>query len=204
MKQCKNEDDRKNLKSTLSRTRKTVDLISNWKWTLKNEILCWNNKWYISLELLKQKLLKQNHDDFFVEHFEFKRTLHFMKRKYFWTNIIRNVRQYVDNCSTCHRVKSICHKSHDLLQSLFQSKNSKQNWIMNFITDLSSSKHRVEIYDSMLIVMNRYTKYVKYISTKKIWTIENLIDVLMNEIFTKYEKFVFITIDRDSLFISNF
>ena len=52
--------------------------------------------------------------------------------------------------------------------------------------------------------MNRYTKYVRYISAKKTWTIENLIDVFMNEIFTKYERSIFITIDRDLLFISNF
>ena len=174
MKQRKNENNREDSKSILSQAWKTINSISNQKWILKNEILCWNNKWYILLKLLRRELLKQNHDDFFVKHFEFKRTFVFTKRKYFWTNLIKNMKQHVNNCSTCYRVKSIRHKSHDLLQLLFQSKNSRQNWIMNFIIDLSSSKHRVEVYNSVLIMMNRYTKYVRYISTKKTWTIENL------------------------------
>ena len=40
IKQRKNENDRKNLKSTLLKIRKTIDSISNQKWYLKNEILC--------------------------------------------------------------------------------------------------------------------------------------------------------------------
>jgi hypothetical protein len=37
------------------------------------------------------------------------------KKKYFWNNMNKNVKKYVDICSTCHRVKLVKHKSHDLL-----------------------------------------------------------------------------------------
>jgi hypothetical protein len=38
---------------------------------------------------------------------------------------------------------------------------------MNFIIDLSLSKRNEQIYDFILIIIDRYTKYFKYISARK-------------------------------------
>jgi hypothetical protein len=38
---------------------------------------------------------------------------------------------------------------------------------MNFIIDLSLNKRNKQIYDFILIIINYYIKYFKYISTKK-------------------------------------
>jgi hypothetical protein len=38
---------------------------------------------------------------------------------------------------------------------------------MNFIIDLSLNKRREQIYDVILIIIDHYTKYFKYISTRK-------------------------------------
>jgi hypothetical protein len=116
----------------------------------------------------------------------------------------KDVKKYVDSCSTCHRVKFVKHKSHDRLQVLSISKNSKQNWTMNFITDLSSSKHRDIVYDSILMIIDRYTKFSLYISSKKTWNAENLTNALIDEIFIKFEKSVFIVTDRESFFTFKF
>jgi hypothetical protein len=52
--------------------------------------------------------------------------------------------------------------------------------------------------------MNRYIKFNLYISTKKIWNAEHLIDALINEVFIKFEKLIFIVTNRDFLFIFKF
>ena len=75
---------------------------------------------------------------------------------------------------------------------------------MNFITDLSSSKHKRIMHDSMLMIMNRYIKFNLYISAKKIWNAEHLTDALIDEVFIKFEKLVFIIIDRNFFFIFKF
>jgi hypothetical protein len=108
--------------------------------------------------------------------------------------------EYVDTCSTCHRIKFVRHKSHDLLQSFSIFERSRQDWTMNFITDLSFSKHREVVYDSMLMMIDRYIKFNLYISSKKTWNAENLTNALIDEIFIKFEKLVFIVTDRDFLF----
>ncbi len=184
--------------------RKKIDFDFFFKWNIENDLLRWKNKWYIFSNLFKRKFLKQNHDDLYVDHFEHERTLNLLKRKYFWNNMNKDVKKYVDSCSTCHRVKLVKHKSHDLLQVFLISKNLKQNWTMNFITDLSSSKHRNIVYDSILMIIDRYIKFNLYISSKKTWNVENLTNALIDEIFIKFKRFVFIVTNRESFFIFKF
>jgi hypothetical protein len=184
--------------------RKKIDFDFSFKWNIENDLLRWKNKWYVFSDLFKRELLKQNHDDSYADHFEHEKTLNLLKRKYFWNNMNKDVKKYVDSCSTCHRVKLVKHKSHDLLQVLSISKNSRQDWTMNFITDLSFSKHRNIVYDSILMIIDRYTKFSLYISSKKTWNAENLTNALIDEIFIKFEKFVFIVTNREFLFIFKF
>jgi hypothetical protein len=184
--------------------RKKVDLDFFFKWNIENDLLHWKNKWYIFSNLLKKELLKQNHDDSYADHFEHEKTLNLLKRKYFWNNMSKDVKKYVDSCSICHRVKFVRHKSHDLLQVLSISENSRQNWTMNFITNLSFSKHRDIVYDSILMIVDRYIKFNLYISSKKTWNAENLTNALIDEIFIKFERFVFIVTNRESFFIFKF
>jgi hypothetical protein len=184
--------------------RKKIDLDFFFKWNIENDLLRWENKWYILSNLLKKKLLKQNHDNSYVDHFEHEKTLNLLKKKYFWNNMNKNVKKYVDSCSICHRVKFVKHKSHDLLQALSISKSSKQDWTMNFITDLSFSKHRDIVYDSILMIIDRYIKFNLYISSKKTWNVENLTNALIDEIFIKFERSVFIVTNREFLFIFKF
>jgi hypothetical protein len=154
--------------------------------------------------LFKKEFLKQNHDDLYVDHFEHEKTLNLLKRKYFWNNMNKDVKKYVDTCSICHRIKFVKHKSHDLLQVFSISKSSRQDWTMNFITDLSFSKHRNVVYDSILMIINHYIKFISYISSKKTWNAENLTNVLIDEIFIKFKKFIFIVTNREFLFIFKF
>jgi hypothetical protein len=52
---------------------------------------------------------------------------------------------------------------------------------MNFITDLLLYRERenIQIYDNILIIMDRYSKLVKYIITRKDLTAESLVILIM-------------------------
>jgi vacuolar-type H+-ATPase catalytic subunit A/Vma1 len=108
-----------------SNNRKNVDLDSSFKWNIENDLLRWKNKWYILSKIFKREFLKQNHDDSYADHFEHEKTLELLKRKYFWNNMNKDVKEYVDICSICHRIKLVKHKSHDMLQSFSISEKSK-------------------------------------------------------------------------------
>ncbi len=174
------------------------------KWKIKNDILHFEEKYYILSNLLRRELLKQNHDDFHANHFEYEKILELLRRKYWWLNMSKNVKEYVISCTKCFLTKSIKHKFYELLQSLSISQRLRKNWTMNFIIDLSLSKRREQIYDVILIIIDRYTKYFIYISARKNWTTKHLTNELFDEIFFKQEMSKFIIFDKDSLFTFNF
>ena len=53
---------------------------------------------------------------------------------------------------------------------------------MNFITGLPLSKQKGCIYDAILVVVNCYTKMVRYIYTTKIITAVELAELFFDEI----------------------
>ena len=95
------------------------------KWQLKNNILYANERIYISSERLRNALFKQNHDDFYAEHFEYEKILELIRRKYWWLKLIRNVKKYFKFCIDCHRIKFTKYKFYDFLEFLSMFKNSR-------------------------------------------------------------------------------
>jgi hypothetical protein len=174
------------------------------KWKMKNDILHFEERYYILSNFLRRKLFKQNHDDFHANHFEYEKILELFRRKYWWLNMSKNVKEYVISCTKCFLTKSIKHKFYELFQSLSILQQFKKNWTMNFIIELSFSKRREQIYDVILIIIDRYTKYFRYISTRKDWTAKHLANELFDEIFFKQEMSKSIIFDKDSLFTFNF
>ena len=54
------------------------------------------------------------------------------------------------------------------------------------------------------MIVNRFTKYVIFISVRKNWKIKNLANALINNVFKYFDMFVSIVNDRKSLFILHF
>jgi hypothetical protein len=153
---------------------------------------------------MRRLLLKQNHDDFHANHFDVKRTFELLKRKYYWSAMSQDVKKYVNACFACHRIKTIRHKFFEQLQNIFMFKKSRLKWIMNFIIDLSFNVNRKIAYDFILVLVNRYTKYARYIRARQNWIVVQLIDAMIKELFIKCEIFEIIIIDRENLFISKY
>jgi hypothetical protein len=97
------------------------------------------------------------------------------------------MKKYVNACFACHRIKTIKHKSFEQLQSIFMLKELRLKWIINFITDLSFNVSKELAYDSILILVNRYTKYARYIRAKQDWTAVQLIDAMIKRLFIKMQ-----------------
>ena len=174
------------------------------KWQLKNDILYANERIYISSKKLRNTMFKQNHDNFFADHFEYKRTFELIRPKYWFLDLIRDVKKYLKFCIDCHQIKFIKHKFYAFFKFLSMSKNFRQNWILNFIIDFFSFWFLNEIYDNILIIVNRFTKYIIYISVRKDWKTKNFANVLTDNVFKYLDMFELIVNNKKSLFISHF
>jgi hypothetical protein len=77
------------------------------KWKIKNDILHFEERYYILSSLLRRELFKQNHDDLHANHFEYEKTFELLRRKYWWFNMSKDVKEYVISCTKCFLTKSI-------------------------------------------------------------------------------------------------
>ena len=118
--------------------------------------------------------------------------------------MIRSVKEYFEFCIDCYRIKFTKHKFYNFLKFLSMLKNFRQDWILNFIIDFLSCRFLNEIYNSILMIVNRFPKYVIYISIRKNWKIKNLANALTNKVFKYFDMFVSIVNNKKSLFISHF
>ena len=105
-------------------------------WQDEKKVLWHDECLYISSNL-KKNVIKVNHDNSLIEHFDVKRILKLIQRKYYWSNQNRNVfeknvehdfdmrtqiKEYCETCAICKRNKAFRHKSYDKLSSLSISK----------------------------------------------------------------------------------
>ncbi len=49
---------------------------------MKNDILHFEERYYILSNFLRRELFKQNHDDFHANHFEYEKTFELFRKKY--------------------------------------------------------------------------------------------------------------------------
>jgi hypothetical protein len=76
---------------------------------------------------------------------------------------------------------------------------------MDFITDLpeSADKSSGKCYNSIMVVVDRLTKYNHYLPYRKDFTAEQTATTLIDRVFRIYGFPRKIVTDRDKLFISN-
>ena len=79
-----------------------------------------------------------------------------------------------------------------------------ESLLINFIIRLLLSKFYKKEFDSILVTINYYTKIVYYLPTMIIVDIEELADLFIKNVLTKYDILKLIILDRRSLFTSQF
>ena len=76
---------------------------------------------------------------------------------------------------------------------------------MDFIVELPFSKHKGNVYDSILMVMDWYIKMIQYLSINAIIKFHELGDLLMEEVFLcDSDAPMGIVSDRGPVFISDY
>ncbi len=186
-------------------------MMSIWKsdikaWTLNNqEMIEYNESLYVSEDFsVREELLKFHHDDLLARHFDADKISELLDRKYYWKSMIKNIKEYINTCDICQRVKMKRHLSYDKLRSLFRFTNFWKEITMNFITDLLFSKWKEIVYDLILVIVDHYMKMMHYLSMKKTLTVIELAELFFEKIALRYEISNDIIINKDYLFISAF
>jgi transposase InsO family protein len=161
--------------------------------------------YYVPLDVgFRAELLRCYHDDPVAGHFGFSRMLELLSRKYFWFGMRADVKRYVNTCVVYQRTKVKRHLLYGELSTFPLPSRPWQEITMDFITGLPPSKHNGAIYDSILVVVDRYTKMVRYLHVTKTIDAPTLAEIFVQKIFKDFGAPAGITTDRGTQFTSNF
>ena len=75
---------------------------------------------------------------------------------------------------------------------------------MSFITGLFANKRREVVYDSILMIIDRCIKMIKYIFVIKKIVVAKLAKLFFEKIILRFEASTSIVSDRNSIFINAF
>ena len=153
----------------------------------------------------RMEILRANHDDPWQGgHFGQKRTLEVVQRRYWWPNITADVNSYVETCDICQRMKAPRHKPYGLLVPLPCPTEPWKDISMDFITGLPPSLRMGTACDSVIVLVDRYSKMVRYIACSTDIDAAQLADKLIDEVFSKFGVPWLIVSDRGSIFTSKY
>jgi hypothetical protein len=114
----------------------------------------------IMFESNRLSLIQKMHDQFSSNHSKMNKKMILLRRNHRWSEMIRDIKQYVRNCHTCNRAKAAKNKYHELWNSLSMLDRSWTNIIFDFVTKLFNNKK----YNAILMMINRLNKMHYYIS----------------------------------------
>jgi transposase InsO family protein len=154
---------------------------------------------------LQKEILHAYHDNLTAGHQEVIKTLKRIAQTYFWDSLHKDVKKYVGICTICQRTKARHHLPYGVLARLLIPKKPWEEISMNFIVGLPefqtwSGRRR----NSVLVIVDRFTKYALFIPTSNTLTTSGLADVLLAHVFSRFGIPKGIISDRGSLFISKF
>jgi hypothetical protein len=129
-----------------------------------------------------------------------------MQRTYYFLNIRKYVEDKIRKCDLYNRNKAVRYKLYGLLKSSEALKGVWEYMILDFIVKLPSLVELMirVVFDLILVVIDRFTKYGYFISYKESLLIEELAYAFNKYIIGNYGISKEIISDKDKLFTSRF
>jgi hypothetical protein len=150
---------------------------------------------------LKKEILRECHDTLYSGHPGVQSTYQNIFRRYWWPGLFKDTEQYVLHCPVCQMHKPLPY-THGKMTPLAIPKSRWESISMDLITDLPRT---LAGSDSILTVVDRFSKMAHFIPTTKTCTAEKVADLLIKHVISKHGLPKSIVSDRDTRFAtSNF
>ncbi|SPC62525.1 related to Gag-pol polyprotein [Ustilago sp. UG-2017b] len=157
----------------------------------------------LSVEHLRFMVMTQCHDGITAGHVGRDATTKAAQRHYWWPNMTAWIADYVASCPVCARYKAPRHRPYGLLQPLATPDRPWGSISLDFIEGLPpSKKHDTKTYDSILVIVDRLTKYAILAPTHKTVTAKQTAVLLHGHIVRLFGYPDHMVSDRGRQFIS--
>lgn len=149
---------------------------------------------------LRSRLLYMRHTSLMAGHPGGTKTRELVERDYIWPGLASDARKFVDGCATCLRSKPRHHAPYGMLRTLEVATRPWEEISMDFVEPLPKSNG----YDSVLVVVDRLTKWAVFVPAKTTWKAPHLATAFFDAIASQHGLPSAILSDRGSKFTSIF
>ena len=154
---------------------------------------------YVPLPL-RPDVLSSRHDSVLSGHPGQKRTLSLVQRDFSWPGLATYVRNYVQACDMCGRIKAPRHKPFGLLRPLDIPDRPWRAITMDHVVKLPTSHG----YDAIWVICDRLTRYAHFIPCNESASASELAWIFLDRVFRHHGMPESIVSDRGTTFVSAF
>ncbi|SYW77577.1 uncharacterized protein UHO2_02385 [Ustilago hordei] len=157
----------------------------------------------LSVEHLQFMVMTQCHDGITAGHIGRDATIKAAQQHFWWPNMTAWIADYVASCPVCARYKAPRHRPYGLLQPLATPDRPWGSISLDFIEGLPpSKKYDSKTYDSILVIVDRLTKFAILAPTHKTVTAKQTAVLLYGHMVRLFGYPDHMVSDRGRQFIS--
>ena len=168
-------------------------------YSFENGILRFKGRIYVGEETsIRTNLIRDYHCSAFGGHSGMRATHHRIKALFYWPGLKKTVEMFIRECPVCQITKVEHIHIPGLLNPLEVPDMAWTHITMDFIEGLPKSKGK----DAILVVVDRLTKYAHFLALSHPYSVEQVVEIFMNNIHRLHGMPMAIIIDRDRIFTS--
>jgi hypothetical protein len=150
-------------------------------------------------ENLRADCVEVVHSHPYAGHYGVRRTHHLLSRTFFWPGMLASVKNFVQHCDSCQRVKAPRQSKYGKLHPLEVPQRRWQSVSLDLITDLPVTARG---YDTVVVFVDRLTKMVHIEASTKSITSEGLAELFESRVIRYHGVPQTLVSDRDIRFRS--
>lgn len=156
--------------------------------------------WVGSNGQLRSNLISELHPSPLGGHSGVHATQQMIRQLFYWPSLLQDVKNFVKECEMCQRCKGENTPYLGLLQPIPIPNRAWEHLAIDFISGLPKSKGR----DSILVVIDRYTKFAQFFALTHPYDATIISQVFLNNVCKLHELPSSYVSDRDPIFLSTF
>jgi len=157
-------------------------------------------------EKCTEEVIRDHYNNPLLGHPGISKTVEILQREYATPRLRTHVEKYIREYIYCQQNKSARHAKYGQIQFAPVLDILWKDVIMDFVVKLLKSRDPVigDIFDSIIVIVDKLTKYMILIPYKETYKAYQLGFILLDKLIRDYSIPESITLDRDRLFTSHY